>query len=111
MAKGIKNALLNPVLSFLEAPVPNGVSGGGKSSKGIVWHRFDTQKEKIINDLISITNDEYIISYSDKIHLIAKMFDDSLAPSWTPDDLFETDNLTRIVVPAFGHVFNPVINL
>lgn len=101
MAKGIKNSLINPVLSFLEAPVPDSVSGGGKSSKGIVWHRFDTQKEKIINDLKSIADDKYIISYSGKIHLIAKMFDDSLAPSWTPNDLFETDNLTRIVVPAF----------
>ncbi|MBS9424630.1 S8 family serine peptidase [Photorhabdus caribbeanensis] len=101
MAEGVRSPLLNPVLSFLDKPVPNTVSGGGKNSKDIIWARLDAQKKKLSKELRHISEDDGIVSHSGKIHLLAKMFDDSLAPSWIPDDLFETDDLTRIVAPAF----------
>lgn len=102
MADGIRAPLLNPVLSLLQKPTPQAISGGGKNAKGIVGARLERQKEKLSSELLRVDKDKSVVEYSGKIHLLVKMFDDSLAPSWTPDDLFETNNLTRIVSPAYN---------
>ncbi|WP_033736016.1 S8 family peptidase [Pantoea sp. Sc1] len=101
MATGNGKATINPILSFLEKPVPKGVTGGGKNADGISWSRLEAQKESLSESLKDIQSDEELIPHSGKIHLLVKMFDDSLAPSWTPNDLFETNSLTRIVSPAY----------
>ncbi|MBS0969132.1 S8 family serine peptidase [Nissabacter archeti] len=101
MATGNRKPTINPILSFLEKPTPKGITGGGKNATGINWSRLDAQKKVLSENLNSIQNDKEIISHSGKIHLLVKMFDDSLAPSWTPNDLFETNTLTRIVSPAY----------
>lgn len=94
--------ILNPVLSYLEDPTPKAINGGGKNANGIQWDRFETQKNTLTKNLKSIMRNESIIAYSGKIHLLVKMFDDSLAPSWTPTDLFETSLFTRLVSPAYN---------
>lgn len=99
MATG--NPTINPILSFLEKPIPKGVTGGGKNADGIVWSRLEAQQESLRKNLRDIQGDKDLISHSGKIQLLVKMFDDSLAPSWTPNDLFETNSFTRIVSPAY----------
>lgn len=101
MATGNGKATINPILSFLEKPVPKGVTGGGKNADGISWSRLEAQQESLSENLKDIQSDKELIPHSGKIHLLVKMFDDSLAPSWTPNDLFETNSLTRIVSPAY----------
>ncbi|AMO49171.1 Hypothetical protein AKI40_2782 [Enterobacter sp. FY-07] len=102
MADGNRTPLLNPILSFLEKPTPKAVNGGGKSAKGINWTRLDAQKKSLAENLTAVSKNDRIVTHSGKIHLLVKMFDDSLAPSWTPNDLFETNSITRIVSPAYN---------
>ena len=94
--------VLNPLLSYLEDPTPKAINGGGKNADGIQWARLDDQKELLSASLKSIRENKSIIAHAGKIHLLVKMFDDSLAPSWTPTDLFETNSFTRLVSPAYN---------
>jgi hypothetical protein len=83
-------------------PTPKAVTGGGKSAKGIAWARLESQQKSLSANLKAIQEDNGLVEHSGKIHLLVKMFDDSLAPSWTPNDLFETNSSTRIVSPAYN---------
>lgn len=102
MAEGNIKPLLNPILSLLAEPKPSSVNGGGKSAKGIVISRLEEQQEKLARDLKKINKDESIKSKAGRLHLLVKMFPDSYAPSWTPNDLFDTDHSVRIVAPAYN---------
>lgn len=97
-----RKKILNPILSFLVEPTPKAVTGGGKSAKGIAWARLESQQKSLSANLKAIQEDNGLVEHSGKIHLLVKMFDDSLAPSWTPNDLFETNSSTRIVSPAYN---------
>ncbi|KQN46906.1 hypothetical protein ASE93_12405 [Serratia sp. Leaf50] len=102
MASGTKAPLLNPILSFLKGPTPTSIPGGGKNSKGIVLSRLEHQKLKLVGELQKINDSESAVSHGGKLHLLVKMFEDSLAPSWTPDDLFDNHQLSRIIAPAYS---------
>ncbi len=103
MANNTGSPLLNPILSFLMDPTPASVPGGGKSRKSIVQSRLAEQKIKLSNDLTKISqNDKPIVSHAGKIHIVAKMFEDSFAPSWTPDDIFTPETKCRIVAPSYN---------
>lgn len=41
------------------------------------------------------------LTFSGVVHLIAKMDEDSLSPSWTPTDIFDSRSDCRIVAPAY----------
>ncbi|AWA39114.1 hypothetical protein DBV33_11085 [Pseudomonas fluorescens] len=102
MATRNGNSLLNPVLSFMRTPSPSAVTGGGKSAKGIVNSRLAQQREILSSSLENIIKSKDLIkSHANKTHLIARMFDDSHAPSWTPKDIFSSESGCRIVAPAF----------
>lgn len=102
MATGNGNSILNPVLSFLKAPSPSAVTGGGKNAKGIVNSRLALQRETLSSSLEKILEGRDSIKvHADRTHLIARMFDDSHAPSWTPKDIFSTEHGCKIVAPAF----------
>ncbi|TBL59563.1 S8 family peptidase [Hafnia paralvei] len=102
MAEGNKTPILNPILSLLMEPTPNSVSGGGKSAKGIVTSRLNIQQKKISDELREIQQNDSLVSLAGRFHLIVKMFPDSYAPSWTPDNLFESNHCFRIVAPAYN---------
>ena len=91
--------LVNPVLRFMREPSPATVPGGGKSAKSIVGARLQLQQEKLSNEVLKIADARKIV-HSGMTHLIARMFDDSHAPSWTPSDIFGSDSGCRIVAPA-----------
>ncbi|MGN9498030.1 S8 family peptidase [Pseudomonas syringae pv. aptata] len=91
--------LVNPVLRFMREPSPATVKGGGKSAKSIVGARLVTQQEKLSKDVLQIATEQKVV-HSGMTHIIAKMFDDSHAPSWTPNDIFGQDSGCRIVAPA-----------
>lgn len=99
---GSRKKTLNPVLSLLMDPTPKAVTGGGKNANGIAFSRLDSQQKLLSENLKSIQEDSSLVEHSGKIHLLVKMFEDSLAPSWTPNDLFETNTSTRIVSPAYN---------
>ena len=102
MADAPRRPLLNPVLSFTKDPKPEGVSGGGKSAAGIKRDRLAAQRRILAAQFGEMSEQA---AETPRFHghaiVYASMFDDSLAPSWTPSDLFQRDRGATLVAP-FG---------
>ncbi|OYT83625.1 MAG: hypothetical protein CFE50_11645 [Pseudomonas sp. PGPPP4] len=103
MAEGNGKPLLNPVLNFMKEPVPFMPDGRGKSVKGIVVDRLEAQRKRLSKSLMEISAiSSEIPTHKGRTHLIARMFDDSHAPTWTPKDIFAHRNGCQILAPAFN---------
>jgi hypothetical protein len=95
-----RQPLLNPVLRFMRDPKPEGVVGGGKSAKNIRHDRLDTQRRRLSDQFQAMGRaiktqpqfDGRVIAY-------AQMFEDSLAATWTPGDLFHPQRGARLIAP------------
>lgn len=95
--------LLNPVLLFTRDPKPEGVTGGGKNAKGIKEERLPWQRQKLATQFSSLASEApQQPRFDGRVILYAAMFDDSLAPTWTPNDLFQPDRNARLVAPYRG---------
>lgn len=94
--------IINPVLSLLKEPVPEGITGRGKDAKGIKHQTLQSKRESLSKYLkiINSRNLEHI-TFSGFTHLLAKMDDDALSPTWTPTDLFDSKAGCRLVSPAY----------
>jgi hypothetical protein len=93
-----RRPLLNPVLRFTKDPKPEGISGRGKSAIGIKVERLDGQRQVLAEQFISLA----VVAarrprFDGRVVLYAAMFDDSLAPTWTPSDLFQAVNDFRTI--------------
>ncbi|MBP8170943.1 MAG: S8 family peptidase [Pseudomonas sp.] len=94
--------LINPVLKLLKSPAPKTVSGGGKNFKGIKQKSLEAKRELLSKRAEEINNSDINhLTFSGVTHLIAKMDEDSLSPSWTPTDLFDSRLDSKIVAPAY----------
>ncbi|HEY5331272.1 MAG TPA: S8 family peptidase [Acidobacteriaceae bacterium] len=95
--------LLNPVLALRKEPVPETVSGGGKGADAIVVERLERQRRELASSIERLAVEASAHApHAGQIHLVAKMFSDSLAPSWTPRGLFDPRFDCRLVAPARG---------
>jgi len=93
--------LLNPVLVLRKQPVPEPASGGAPGAKDIVRGRLDRQRQALAEGVDQIIADAALYAtHGGRIHLVACMFGDSFAPSWTPKILFSADLGCRLVAPA-----------
>jgi hypothetical protein len=94
--------LLNPVLTFLASPTPRTVPGGGKNEKSIIQARLGVQRSALSEKFTEFAKKrDGIKSHNNKTHVIARMFSDSNASSWTPKDIFRSEYGCRIIAPAF----------
>src|SRR3990167_1351559 len=94
--------LLNPVLTFLASPSPRTVPGGGKNAKSIIQARLGEQRSVLSEKFTEFAKKrDEIKSHNNKTHVIARMFPDSHASSWTPKDIFRSEYGCRIIAPAF----------
>lgn len=93
--------LLNPVLALRKEPVPEAVTGGGKGADAIVTERLERQRRELAASIerIAVEASSYA-PHAGRIHLVARMFPDSQAPSWTPAGLFDPRFACRLVAPA-----------
>ncbi|MFJ2463181.1 S8 family serine peptidase [Pseudomonas sp. NPDC087615] len=92
----------NPVLRLLKSPTPKTVSGGGKNQKGIKLNSLENKRRALSAKVAKIDKSDLSrITFSGMTHIIAKMDDDSLSPSWTPTDVFDSRAGCRIVAPAY----------
>lgn len=92
--------LLNPVLRFTRDPRPESVAGGGKSAASIRTERLATQQRRLSDELRTLSAvAEDQPKFNGRTVVYAAMFDDSLAPSWTPRDLFNPDRGARLMTP------------
>ena len=95
--------LLNPVLSLRKEPVPETVTGGGKGADAIVVERLDRQRRALASSIERLAVEASAHApHAGRIHLVARMFSDSLAPTWTPRGLFDPRFDCRLVAPARG---------
>jgi hypothetical protein len=95
-----RRPLLNPVLRFTKKPRPEGITGGGKNASGIKTDRLDKQRTILseqFKTLAETANDHP--KFGDRLVVYASMFDDSLAATWTPGDLFNEDRGSRLIAP------------
>ena len=100
MADSPRRPLLNPVLRFTQDPKPKRVSGGGKSAESIIGDRLDEQRKalaKAFQRMAETAADQP--SFRGQVVVYAVMFEDSLAPSYTPDDLFNPMYGAQLITP------------
>jgi hypothetical protein len=103
MPQGQNKPLLNPILVLLKEPRPTAAKGGGQGEKGVFASRLSSQREYLSGafNLLSEQRNK-LKTHSGKMHIIAKMFPDSHAPSWTPSSFFEPSSGCSIVAPAYN---------
>jgi len=100
MAETPSRPLLNPVLRFTKDPKPERISGGGKSAGGIKMDRLPDQRRALAAQFSSLaTGSAQQPRFDDRVILYASMFEDSLAPTWTPSDLFQATRDARLMAP------------
>ena len=96
------NPLFNPVLTLLKTPSPKTVQGGGKNEKSIKHSRLNIQRSSLSKTLKDLSKRKSELKqHNGKIHLLAKMFYDSHASSWTPKDIFRSEYGGKVIAPAF----------
>jgi hypothetical protein len=95
-----RHPLLNPVLRFTKEPKPEGISGGGKSRHGIKTERLAGQRHTLAAQFAGLaTRVAQRPRFDGRVVLYTAMFDDSLAPTWTPSDLFQASRDAQLVAP------------
>lgn len=100
MADNPRRPLLNPVLRFTKDPKPEGISGGGKTAKGIKIDRLPRQRRALARQFSGLSEQaSETPRFNGHAIIYAAMFEDSLAPTWTPSDLFQRDRGARLVAP------------
>lgn len=100
MAENPRRPLLNPVLRFMKDPKPESVSGGGKNATSILAQRLPEQRRTLAKQFMALSEQAARRQRFDgRLVLYAAMFDDSLAPSYTPSDLFHPTREARLIVP------------
>ena len=81
--------VLNPVLSLQMEPALESRPGGGKGRLSTVFDRLGPQQLKLSSQARSLYGSKSDFpSFGSRTLLAVRMFDDSLAPSHTPNDLF-----------------------
>jgi hypothetical protein len=95
-----RRPLLNPVLRFTQDPRPEAITGRGKSLAGIRTSRLDGQRVRLSGALMTMARAlPRQPRFSGRAVVYASMFEDSLAPTWTPHDLFQSAHGARLIAP------------
>ena len=103
MAEDARRPILNPPPGFLDAPKPGRATAGGKAKRNIKDERLKTQREVLASDFQSMADAVHLQpSFNGHVILYADMFEDSYAPSYTPDSIFNPDVGAFITVPYQG---------
>ena len=100
MSSETPRPLLNPVLKFTKDPRPERVTGGGKSAEAIQAFRLAAQRGRLqaeLRNLSAVAKDRP--QFNGRVLLYAAMFEDSLATSYAPKDLFCDDRGARLLAP------------
>lgn len=94
-----RRPLLNPVLRFTKEPRPESITSRGKSALGIKRDRLAQQRSKLSREAMAMVSGlRKQPKFGERAIAYASMFDDSLAPTWTPSDLFQ---------PPYGQLIAP----
>lgn len=98
-----KNPLLNPVLLLKKEPVPEEPHVSGKGEGAIVTARLQQQRTELYRDAQEVIRAiDRTPQHGGKLHIVARMFGDSLAPSWIPRGLFDERTGCKFTAPING---------
>lgn len=91
---------LNPVLRIRRYPEPASTLGGGKGRDSIIQSRLEQQQGTLGDQARELyLRRETFPAFAGKALVAVQMFEDSFAPSHTPDDLFSPEFGCRLVAP------------
>ena len=103
MAEDGRRLILNPALGFLDAPKTGRTTASGKAKRNIKDERLNTQREVLARDFRSMADAVNLQpSFNGHVILCADMFEDSYAPSYTPNSIFNPDAGALITLPYQG---------
>ena len=92
--------ILNPVLRLTREPRREVPSGGGKSANAIVYGRLESQRSSLARELLELARSvAEQPNFSGQVALRVTMHDDSIAPSYTPNDVFRPVNGADLIAP------------
>lgn len=95
-----RQPLLNPVLRFTRNPRPESVVGGGKSASNIKHERLDQQRSRLAENFSQMAREcASQPQFDGRAIVYAQMFADSLAATWTPNDLLHPERGARLITP------------
>lgn len=92
--------LLQPVLTLRKEPVPRTAPAGGKTEDDVKHERLDAQRRRLtaaMREMRAQASGGRLNIFGGYTLLVAEMFEDSFATSWTPRNLFRVreEPLTR----------------
>ena len=100
MAEDARRPILNPAPGFPDAPKPERTASGGKAKRNVKDERLNTQREALASDFCSMADAVHLQpSFNGYVVLYADMFEDSYAPSYTPNSIFNSDVGALIMLP------------
>ena len=103
MTEDAGRPILNPVTGFLDALKPERTASGRKAKKNIKDERLNTQREVLSSDFRSMAGAVHLQpSFNGHVILYVDMFEDSYAPSYTPNSIFNPDVGALITLPYQG---------
>lgn len=98
-----RRPLLNPVLKFTKDPRPAGITARGKNADGIKQERLAEQRQFLSKRFKTLAKEaSKKPRFGGQAIFYASMFDDSLATTWTPTDLFHHTRGARLIAPYGG---------
>ena len=103
MAEDTRRPILNPAQGFPDAPKPERTTASGKAKRNIKDERLNTQREVLASDFRSMADAVHLQPiFNGHVVLYADMFEDSYAPSYTPNSIFNPDVGALITLPYQG---------
>ncbi|KVM45567.1 hypothetical protein WJ58_30555 [Burkholderia ubonensis] len=91
--------ILNPVLTLKADPRPRSVTGGGLNEKHIRPERLAPQRVRLAEQLRELANTPCQL-HAGLMLIVVEMFEDSLAPTYTPSIIFSDKHHARLIAPV-----------
>lgn len=102
MAESERRPVLNPVLTLRQKPLTKDPNVRGKNRDSINRERLHTQRDILADQLDQISRtraeNKNRRLHANRLTLVVDMFEDKLAPSWAPRDLFGIVD-ARLIAP------------
>ena len=114
MAETERRPVLGPVLTLKKNPLSKDPNAGGKNRESINQSRLQKQRG-VLSKQIELIHETYQNQQTGRLHagrlpLVVDMFDDKLAPSWKPQDLFSLANAQLIAPWPSGYLVEAEID-
>lgn len=96
-----RRPVLNPLLTLATSPQPKPAPGGGKGAKDIREQHYERRRKRLIKSFGDLATSAKLkrCAKADRVLVRVTMDDKSIAPSYTPRDLFSPDYGAELVAP------------